>query len=137
MNLIEFDKNPSLAKLRTFGLLLPAFFVCLGALLQWRWKLPAVALATWTAGAALVVSYVAIPQFRRALYVGWMYAVLPIGVCASYAVLAATYFLILTPIGLGRRLFGNPLQRRFDDSAASYWSPVKRRSDKSEYLRQF
>ncbi|HEY2415331.1 MAG TPA: SxtJ family membrane protein [Pirellulaceae bacterium] len=137
MSLIEIDNNPSPAKLRTFGLLLPVFFGCVGAVARWRWGFPATGTTIWTAGAALVLLYVAAPRMRRPIYVGWMYAVRPIGVAVSYFVLAATYFLILTPIGIVRRMFGDPLQRRFDRKAVSYWSPVQRKTGKADYLRQF
>jgi hypothetical protein len=137
MSLIEIDKNPSAGKLRTFGLLLPVFFGGVGAVARWRWGLPSAGMALWVVGAALVVLYLAVPRVRRPVYVGWMYAVMPIGVCVSYLVLAVTYFLILTPIGLARRMFGDPLERRFDRTAATYWTPAKPRADKRDYLRQF
>ena len=111
MSLIEIDNNPSPAKLSTFGLLLPAFFGAVGAMARWRWELPTAGLVIWVVGVALIVLYSAMPPMRRPLYVGWMYAVMPIGVCVSYLLLALTYFLVLTPIGLVRRLFGDPLQR--------------------------
>jgi hypothetical protein len=137
MSLIEIDKNPAPAKLRTFGLLLPAFFGAVGAVARWRWDLPAAGLMIWIVGAALIALYSAMPPVRRPLYVGWMYAVTPIGVCVSYVLLAMTYFLVLTPIGLVRRLVGDPLQRRFNRQAPTYWTPAQRRSDKRDYLRQF
>ena len=106
-------------------------------MVRWRWGLPAVAMAIWIAGAALILLYLAMPRVRRPIYVGWMVAVLPIGVVVSYVVLAAAYFLILTPIGFVRRMFGDPLQRRFDRQAVTYWSPARSRTDNRDYLRQF
>jgi hypothetical protein len=85
----------------------------------------------------LIVLYLAIPHVRKPIYVSWMYAVMPIGVVVSYLVLAAIYFLILTPMGFVRRMFGDPLQRRFDRQAVTYWSPSRSRNDKRDYLRQF
>jgi hypothetical protein len=137
MSLIEIDKYPSPAKLRTFGLLLPVFFGAAGALARWRWGMPSLALAVWILGATTVVVYLAVPRVRRSIYVGWMVAVMPIGVCVSILVLAVTYFLILTPIGWVRRLFDDPLERQLDRQAVSYWLPTKPRADKRDYLRQF
>jgi hypothetical protein len=137
MSLIELDKNPSPGKLRTFGLLLPLFFGGVGAIARWRWGLPAVAVTIWLAGTALFLAYQAMPRLRRPIYVGWMYAVTPIGVTLSYVVLAAAYFLILTPIAFVRRIFGDPLQRRFDREAATYWTPAQPRANKKDYLRPF
>jgi len=137
MSLVEIDKNPSAGKLRTFGRLLPLFFGAVGAMAWWRWHAPAAAMGIWIVGAVLVVLYWAAPRVRQPIYVGWMVAVMPFGVCVSYLVLAVIYFLVLTPIGLVRRMFGDPLQRRFDREAASYWTPSKPKRDKRDYLRQF
>ena len=38
------------------------------------------------------------PDWARPLYVGWLYAVFPIGWTISHLILAVIYFLILTPI---------------------------------------
>ncbi len=137
MSLIEVDRNPSERKLSTFGLVMPVFFGAVGAIAQWRWRWPTGAMAVWAAGAVLVALFLAVPRVRRPIYVGWMVAVMPIGVCVSYVVLAGTYFLILTPIGLVRRMFGEALARRFDREAVSYWTPAKPKADKRDYLRQF
>jgi hypothetical protein len=52
--------------------------------------------------------------------------------------MAAIFFLVITPIGLMMRACGrDPMQRRFDPAARSYW---KRRSpdrDMRSYFRQF
>jgi hypothetical protein len=137
MGLGEIDRHPSAGKLATFGLLLPVFFAVAGGIARWRWELPTVAMAIWVGGGALVVLYSIVPSMRRPVYVGWMVAVMPIGVCVSYLVLAVTYFLVLTPIGLVRRLFGDPLQRRFDREAVTYWTPAKPRTDMRDYFKQF
>ena len=137
MSLIEIDKDPSREKLRTFGLLLPVFFGGLGAVAWWRWESPTVAVTILIVGGALVALYWAAAKVRRPLYVGWMYAVMPIAVVVSFVVLAGTYFLILMPIGLVRRMFGDPLERKLDREATTYWTPVRPTKDKEDYLKQF
>jgi hypothetical protein len=137
MSLIAIDHNPSPAKLRTFALALPLFFGIGGAIARWRWEQPAVAFAIWGAGATLVLLLLMMPRLRRPVYVAWMCAALPIGVVVSFFALALIYFLILTPVGLVRRMFGDPLTRRFDRNAATYWSPARPRTDKNDYFRQF
>lgn len=52
---------------------------------------------------------------------GWLYRAFPIGWTLSHPALAATYFLVLTPIARSLRVVrGNPLQRRPDRAAPSY-----------------
>ena len=56
----------------------------------------------------------------------------------SHVALAATYYLVLTPIGLLLRLVhGNPLDRAPDRSAASYWTARRPLRDVRRYFRQF
>jgi hypothetical protein len=67
-----------------------------------------------------------------------MLAALPIGWTISHLVLGAVYYLVLTPIGLVMRLLGrDPMQRRFDRSAKSYWIERTPRTDPSRHFRQF
>lgn len=48
------------------------------------------------------------------------------------------YFVVFTPLGLLSRLLGrDPLTRRFDPHADSYWVPVASREDPSSYFEQF
>ena len=63
---------------------------------------------------------------------------LPIGFVVSHIVMAVMFYVILTPVGLVFRLIGrDPLQRRFDRQAASYWVPRERVTDPRRYYRQF
>jgi hypothetical protein len=53
-------------------------------------------------------------------------------------VLAMVYYGIFTPIGLGLRLMGrDPLRRRFDPQARSYWVDRRAPADVKRYFRQF
>lgn len=123
MALIEIDRNPSAKTLRWFGVLMAGFFVLAGGLAQWHWPEASAAMAIWVFGAALTGAYAAVPPLRRRIYLGWIYAALPIGWTVSHLMLAAIFYLVVTPIGLGvRALRGDPLERAPDRSAASYWS---------------
>jgi hypothetical protein len=67
-----------------------------------------------------------------------MAAVAPIGWLVSRVVLAIVYFLVITPIGLIRRLRGHdPLALRADPTASSYWVARQDRTDPASYFRQF
>ncbi len=86
------------------------------------------------AGGALVL---ASPSTGRALYRGWMLAALPIGWTFSMGVLAIAFYGVITPVGVAMRLVGrDPLHRRFDRAAGTYWSPRRPARDPSRYFRQ-
>jgi hypothetical protein len=138
MSLIKINHNPSQRELFYFGAILPLFVALLGTILKWGWKLPTVANWVWIVGAALTAVFVAIPPLRRPIYLGWIYAALPIGWTISHFVLGVVFYLVLTPIGLLMRLFGrDPLHLKLDRQAKSYWIARPEPSDASRYFRQF
>lgn len=138
MAVIEINRNPSARDLRWFGVLLLAFAGLVGALVRWRLDAPTAATAIWATGVVLAAIYYAWPAARRPIFVGWMYLAYPIGWVMSHVILAAIYFLVITPIGLLMRALGrDPMTRRFDRSAASYWEARERRAGTDRYFRQF
>jgi hypothetical protein len=138
MSLVELRTDPSKKELAWFGLLLLAFLGVVG-LLAWRATgTIAVPRYIWGAGVALALMYYAVPPLRRPMFVAWMYAAYPIGWVVSHILLAVIFFGILTPIGRLMALFGyDPMARRFDRTAASYWTERERNRDASTYFRQF
>ena len=96
--------------------------------------------ASFLIGFSAVVAVVGLikPHLTAPLYSAWMLAAFPIGWVMSYVVASFVYFLVVTPIGLLTRLFGrDPLGRRFDESASTYWSKVAPTEDSKQYFRQF
>lgn len=91
------------------------------------------------AGVALAVPAVAVVRPRA---IGWLFRILtavtrPIGVAVSHALLAMTYFLVLTPLALFFRLAGrDELVRRRPSNATTYWSEKGQPSDLRSYFRQ-
>lgn len=138
MGLIQINKTPSARELRWFGVLLALFFGVIGILVRFN-SGEGPAIAVWGGGATLAAVYAVVPAVRRPLYLGWMYAAFPIGWTVSHLVLAAVYYLALTPIGVLARLFGhNPMQRGFDPAADSYWKRrPPREEDPARYFKQF
>ena len=138
MAVLEINRHPSAGELRWFGVLLAVFVALAGGLVYWRLEAPATARMIWTGGAALTAIYAAAPPLRRWILLGWLYAVFPIGWTLSHLVLAATYYLVVTPIGMLLRLVdGDPLDRGPDRSAASYWTARRPVRDVRRYFRQF
>jgi hypothetical protein len=138
MGLIEINKNPSLRELRWFGVILLAFAGLVGALLRFKFGLSTAATTVWVAGGVIAVAVLAVPPLRKPVYLGWMYAAFPIGWTISNALLAFTYYLVLTPIGLAMRLLGrDPMTRRLDPSAKTYWTEHNPHGAPERYYRQF
>ncbi len=138
MAIVEINLNPSKSELRWFGLLLFLFFALIGGLVFWRLGSLAVPSVLWLAGAVLGLVYYAVRPLRRPMYLGWMYAVYPLGWTISHLLFGCIYFLVMTPIGLLMRLSGrDPLERRFDPEAGTYWVERPARVEPSRYFRQF
>jgi Na+/proline symporter len=136
MAVIDINRNPSPRELRWFGVML-AVFVAVVGLLFWRAEATRAATIVWGAGAALTLVFAAAKATRRPIYLGWIYAAYPIGWTVSHLLLGAIYYLVVTPIGLALRLGGrDPLERTFDRSASTYWTPHDPGKDVARYFKQ-
>lgn len=139
MSLLPFNAHPTRSELRQFAALgLPLFCVAIAAAL---WKVgfsSAISGIVAVTGAAIGVTGWLRPDLFRPIFVAWMAAAYPIGWVISHLVLAILYFGVLTPIGLTLRLFGrDPLTRRWDRGATTYWTPHRGSADDSTYFRQY
>lgn len=137
MALIEINWNPSSRELRQFAGLWVAFCALVGVLLIYQagWWIAAGVL--W--GLGVVVGGIGLvrPPFIRPLYLGWMKAAYPIGWLLAHLLLAVVYYGLMTPVGLLMRLFGyDPMHRRFDRAAATYWVAHNPGGDTARYFRQ-
>ena len=84
------------------------------------------------------VAMLASSKLAKSIYTKWMYAALPMGWTFSHIVLGVVFFLVMTPISLILRATGkDPMERRFDRSATSYWVAHEQVKDSSRYFRQF
>ena len=74
------------------------------------------------------------PSLLRPFYLAWMTLAFTLGAVVSRLILTLLYFLIITPIGLGLRLFGkDPLQRRWRQKKTSHW--IQRRDKPQDHSR--
>jgi len=138
MALIEIDTNPSRGTLRLFGLAWLVFFGALGGVIWHKTHLPAAAIGVWCAAAIIPAVGWAAPKFMRAVYVGACYATYPIGLVVSFVVMAAAYYLVITPVGVAMRLLGrDSMHRRFEPDAKTYWTPHKQPDSVERYFDQF
>lgn len=139
MGLIELRTDFSDRQLRQFcGIWLPAFALSIGFMLWSKFQLQQAALIMWSVVAVIGIVGVLKPRWIKPLIVVWMVAAFPIGWVISHLMLALIYYGCMTPIGLIMRLVGrDPLVRRLDRSADTYWVVRKPVSDKKRYFRQF
>jgi len=136
--MIEINRNPTPAQLRWTGALLALFFLLLGGMIWWQFGNRTAAITLWALGGVAAVSFYALPPLRRPIYLGWMYLAFPIGWAVSHILLAAIFYLVVTPIGLIMRLVGrDPLDRRLDHTAQSYWIKRGPHASSERYFRQF
>lgn len=139
MGLIEFKRDPSRREVRQFAFFwLPAICLVLAVVAAYRFESPGVAAGLVVVAVASVVLGALVPRVMRAVFIGWMGAAFPIGWLVSHVVIAAIYFLLITPMALVMRAAGrDPLARRFDRDAETYWVPREPNRDPSRYFRQF
>ena len=131
------NTNPTRRDLLVFGFVMPLVAAVLGLLVAIRFDAVGAARVIWVVGAALTLSYIAIPPWRRPLFLGWMYATYPLGWVLSHVMLLVVFLLVIVPFGLVMRLARRDLiRRRFDRSAPSYWIHREPVSDVRRYFRQ-
>jgi hypothetical protein len=136
--MIPINTNPSPRELRWFGLIFAAFFGVVGLIVWRQTGSPAAPRVIWIAAGVIAAVYYAVPPMRRALYLGWLYATYPLGWVVSHVLLGIIYFGVMMPIGLAMRLLGrDPMTRRFDRQASTYWVKREQNDDPGRYFKQF
>ena len=136
--MIRIERNPSRRQLSVFGLLWLAFFGVFGVTSWWKTGSFGQAGVFWAIAAALPALGLVWPSLLRVVFVAASYVTFPIGFVLSYVILAVVYYLVLTPIGIVLRLTGkDPMQRRFDRSAKTYWTARESKEPSEQYFKQF
>ncbi len=135
MPLFQPKMNPSDRELRWFaGLWFPGFWGVVGLLLR-RHQQPGAAIVVCGLALILASAGLLVPATIRPIYRLMMRVTYPMGWVASHVIVGAVYFLVITPIGYLMRLSHDPMRRKFEPSATSYWidcEPV----DRDRYFRQ-
>lgn len=117
------DNPKSDSELRKFGITIGIAFAILGAIFLWRGK-PLWIYFEGTAG-VFVLTGLLLPRVLRPVERVWMKGAHVLGIIMTHVILSVTFYLVITPVGLIMRLFGrDPLHRRYDRNARSYWVPV-------------
>ena len=139
MALMEVEWHPSGRQLRVFGVSGLVASILAALILLFVWGVAAVwALIVLAAGATIFLCSLISPAAARILYIGLTLVALPIGIIVSFVLLGAFYFLLLAPLAIVFKLIGrDPLRRRYEPSAESYWVPHKPSENMERYLHQF
>ena len=137
--LTEIQWYPTGRQLRVFGVSGLLASIAAALVLCFLWGVAIFwAILVLAAGAAICLCSLISPQAGRILYIGLALVGMPIGFVVSLILLAAFYFLLLTPLALIFRLIGrDALHRRFDASVTSYWVPHQAGEDTERYFHQF
>ncbi len=137
MSLFPIVSDPSRRQLLVFGVVWFAFFGLAGIGISGR-AAPAVAVALWATAVLVPLVGWKSPRILREIYRGMSYATFPIGFVLSLILLAAVYYLVLTPIGILMRTIGHDPLKRFDEGRAeSFWVPRDADDRLERYFRQF
>jgi len=139
MSLIEIDWNPKNKQLKNFGKIALVATVVISLLLYYlkglaiQWLSIILAFGIFI----FIISLISL-KLTKLIYLGMILLTLPIGFVVSFVLLAAFYFFLLTPLGLIFHLIGrDPLYRRFDTNAKSYWLSRHPPKDPEQYFHQF
>jgi hypothetical protein len=132
MALVKMNWHPSTRILRQFGMLVLPLVCGLFAL-----KTHHINIAGGLAVMAFTVG-LARPQWLRGLFVGLTLVTFPVGWLVSYAILTLLFFAVFVPAAAIMKLIGHdPMARKLDRKAKSYWIVRKGKSEISRYFRQF
>ncbi len=129
------DTSPK--KIRDFGITFFVVFALIGGVLLYKGR--SLGYACFGAGVLFVVLGKWAPRLLRPLCKAWMTLALVLGFFTSRIILCILYYCVLTPIGVIMRLLGkDPLDRRWDEEARSYWIKKERKAfDKEQYKKLY
>ncbi len=123
---------------REFGLVVGGVFVLLGAWWLYRGKFANAAHIVLPLGALLVVLGLIWPRVLVLPNKAWMLLAEGLSFVTTRIILGVVFFLVVTPIGIVKRLSGwDPLNRRGPRSD-SYWQPYgERQRDRRHYEKMY
>jgi len=145
--MVTIDWNPDARTLRHFGWIALGGFGLIAMLAWFEWLIFSFGLGAarpYVAGIAMGLGVVGAffslvyPPANRVLYVGLSIVAYPIGFVLSHVLLAALFFGLFAPVGILFRVFRrDPMHRRWDPDAPSYWVPARASRGSERYFRQF
>lgn len=130
-------ENPTRTDLRNFGLLMFAAFAVIGCLRWWlKGHVPSI---LFTLAATFLILGVAVPDILKPVYRAWMKFALALNWVMTRVLLSIAFYGLITPSAIIYRFVsGDPLKRKWDPAATTYWEPPDDQpSDIEAYKNQF
>lgn len=123
---------------RQFGVVGIVFFGVLAALLYLRGRHTGAYIFGGLSAFFVLIRFIATPLLMP-VFKGWTAVAMVLNRISTTILLSVVYFLAFTPMGLLMRLFGtDPMKRRVDPRASSYWEPRPERPfDEKRYEQRF
>ena len=137
-SLIEINRNPDKKELRKFGLIALVVLGAAAVILRFAFGMTDVGVLL-IVGAGLCIFLISLvcAKVTRIIYLGLAFATLPIGLVISVLLMAAFYFLVLTPVGLVFKIIGrDALHRKFEPDATTYWTKRQQTDNPERYFHQ-
>ncbi|MCY4224749.1 MAG: SxtJ family membrane protein [Bacteroidetes bacterium] len=124
-------------QLRSFGITLGIALIIIAGVLFWRDS--GGSLIVTCVGVVFLIIGLVVPKWLRPLYKPWMTLALVLGFVMTRVLLTGIYILLFIPTGLLMRIFRrDPLHRKLDPDASTYWIPKKYDvDDASERLKRY
>jgi hypothetical protein len=124
--------------LKWFGFILPVFFAMVGSAAYFKLDAQSAAYVLWGVGGLATALYAFVRPLRFVMYIGWMHLFFPLGWTISHVVLSVLFYGIVTPMAAVMRLIGfDPMKRKLERDAESYWIEEPTGDDPARYLRQY
>ena len=122
---VKSDPGARKRALRKFGLVMAAALAVVGGVLAWRGR--AAAPYVWGVSVLFLALGLLRPVWLGIIEPAWMKLAEVMGAVMSRVILTLAFILVITPLGILRRLFhGDWLGLQLDPKAETYWVPVER-----------
>ena len=129
------DINTSIKEIKKFGFTVGLSFIIIGVILLSisNSSYPLIVL-----GLSILVCAIYMTFILKPIYIIWMLFSNIIGWFMTRVILCILYFILITPIGLSRRLLGKQfIELKWDKSKKTYWTYSSSRTTKDNYEKQY
>ncbi len=119
------EKEKTIYELRQFALIVGVGFGVIATLLLWKSRSTSGGTLLTVSGLLFVFGLI-FPKSLRPLERLWMRFAHYLGTIMTFVILVLSFYLVITPMAFLMRLARrDPLNRKFDRKAKSYWIPVE------------